>query len=474
VHRKTSQSEKRGPKTRTHRSPVPPVPVRFLLTLLTLWLQVGGSASDLHGQGLAPEMPLSEALRQASEANPAIVRIRLEGAKLAEKMAGARTRRLPFFEVSVLAAQQLRDIDFLFSRGLFGQYPGIGPVPAVDTHVVTGQSPTALVVAQVVQPLTQQHAIGLNLDQLQLQRQINEQKLRAEHQRVIADVKKAYFAVLLTQSGLDATRQGIELYRELDRITQEYFVQKVALKSDRLDVETRLAKTEYDALVLEDQLATQKQQLNLLLGRAVDTQFSVSAADDPGLPGVELTQLRERALEQRPEIREAVLKGKQAELDRRIKRSEAIPEVSLALTYFSPLNFNEMLPTHITSVGILFKWEVFDWGRRGRELAEKSLTIEQAQSGLEEARSLVAIDVEARYRKLQQTRQLLKIAQLGQERSAENVRVVSNKYQQQSSLLKEVLQAQTELERSRFEREQALLSFWMAQADLEKAVGEDQ
>lgn len=474
MHRKQSPLQETGPKAKNARASARRVLPKYPRVLVIASVLVGGCLGHLRGQDPAPHLALSDALRQAVEGNPSIVRIRLESAKLAEKLAGTRTRRLPMFDVSVLGAQQLREVDFLFRRGLFGLYPGIGPVPAVDTEVVTGKQPTGLVLAQVVQPLTQQHAIGLNLDLLELQMQVNEQKLRAERQRVMADVKKAYFAILLTQGGLEASQQGIELFRELDRLTREYVVQKVALRSDSLDVQMRLARAEYDSLVLEDQLATQKQQLNLLLGRAIDTPFSVIPAEDPGLPQVSLAELREKALEQRPEIREAHLKAKQAELDRRIKRSEFIPDVSLTLSYFSPLNFSEMLPTHITSLGVLFKWEVYDWGRRGHELAERRLTIEQAQSGLQEARSMVAIDVEARYRKLQQTRQLLRIARLSQERSAENVRVASNKYQQESSLLKDVLQAQTELEKSRFEREQALLSFWIAQADLEKAVGEDQ
>ncbi|RPJ56877.1 MAG: TolC family protein [Acidobacteria bacterium] len=422
----------------------------------------------------APQpLELAAALQQAVENNPSIVRLRLEGAKLAETLAAVRTRRLPGFQVNVLASQQLRDVDFLFRRGVFGALPGIGPVPAADASIVTGKVPTALINAQIVQPLSQQHVIGLNLRQIELQMQANEEKLKAERQKVASEVKKAYYGVLLAQNGLTATRQGIELYREIHRVTQEHVVQKVALQSDRLDVETRQAKTEYDALVLEDQLAIQKQQLNLLLGRAIDTPFSVTPVGEVGREVVELAELRRRALEQRPEIREADIRTRQAEMDRRIKRAERIPEVGLALSYFSPLNFNEMLPTHVTSVGLLFKWDVYDWGRRKRELAEKGLTIEQARTGVEEARSMVLIDVEAKYRKLQQTKQLLRIAQLGRERANENVRVASNKYRQEFALLKDVLQAQTDLEQARFQQEQALLAYWTARADLEKAVGEE-
>jgi len=424
-------------------------------------------------QASAPRLYLPDALQQAVENNPSVVRLRLESAKLAHTLASVKTRRLPSFDVNVLAAQQLRDVDFLFRRGLFGTFPGIGPVPPVDTEVVTGKVPTALISGRVVQPLSQQHVIGLNLRQIELQMQAAEQKLKAERHKVAADVKKAYYGVLLTQNGLTATRKGIELYRELHRITKEYVVQKIALQSDRLDVETRQAKTEYEALVLEDQLTTQKQQLNLLLGRAVDTTFSVIPVEEIGSEEADLTELRRRALEQRPEIREALIRTQQAELDRRIKRAERIPEVGLALSYFSPVNFDEMLPTNILSVGILFKWDVYDWGRRKRELAEKSLTIEQAKTGIEEARSMVLIDVEAKYRKLLQARQLLRIAQLGRERASENVRVTSNKYQQEFSLLKDVLQAQTELEQARFQQEQALFALWTAQAELEKALGEE-
>ena len=57
--------------------------------------------------------------------------------------------------------------------------------------------------------------------------------------------------------------------RELDRVTGDYVAHQVALKSDSLEVKTRLAKAEYEALNLQNQLATQKEQLNNLLGRDV-------------------------------------------------------------------------------------------------------------------------------------------------------------------------------------------------------------
>ena len=45
----------------------------------------------------------------------------------------------------------------------------------------------------------------------------------------------------------------------------------------------------------------------------------------------DLAAAQKRALAQRPEVKEARLKLRQAELDRRIKKSERIPDVSVSL-----------------------------------------------------------------------------------------------------------------------------------------------
>lgn len=164
---------------------------------------------------------------------------------------------------------------------------------------------------------------------------------------------------------------------------------------------------------------------------------------------------------------------RQAALDRRIKKSERIPDVSLAVNYLSPFGYSGLIPKNIMSVGVQVEWEVFDWGRRKRELAEKARAIEQAETSAREAESLVLMDVNSQFRKLQETCQLLRIARMSQDTARANVKVAANKYSLQATLLKDVLQAQTSLVNADYEYQKALLAFWTAKADFEKAVGED-
>ena len=328
----------------------------------------------------------------------------------------------------------------------------------------------------VSQPLSQLWRINFGLRALEANQEISEAQLRAKQQDVVKNVKQAYYGILQTQSAFESASETIKLYRELDRITGEYFAQQVVLKPDLLEVHHKLARSEYELLVLQNQLATQREQFNNLLGRAAQTDFGVSSAlevTDFVMRDADLVAAHERALAQRPELAEARARIKQAEFDRRAKKAEYLPDVSLNLNYLSPFSFSDFLPKNIVHAGILVEWEVFDWGRKKHELAAKSRTIEQATNNLRETENRVAIDVNSRYRKLQETAQLLRVTRLAQEAEAANVTVMSNRYRVQASLLKDVLQAQTSLADANFQYQKALLGFWTAKAEFEKATGED-
>src|SRR4029077_13367758 len=129
---------------------------------------------------------------------------------------------------------------------------------------------------------------------------------------------------------------------------------------DSLEVKTRLAKSEYEALNQTNQLITEKEQLDNLLGRDVRSCVSVAAIADAANFETELALARTRALDQRPELREARLKVTQAEVDLRIKKSEYIPDVSAGFTYMSFRNFNDAVPKNSAGVGVAMRWEVFD------------------------------------------------------------------------------------------------------------------
>jgi len=417
----------------------------------------------------AEELTLEQAIEIALRANRPVKNAQLSISKAGDELAATRTLRLPSMNLYALASQQLVKQDANVDSSSSSIITGVAPFFSIGIP----RKPTAIFAAQILQPLSQQHRIGLTIERAGLARDVEGEKLRQINQSTVNQVKQTYYGILQTQSALDSLLEAIQYYRELDRVMGDNVAQQISLKADSLEVKTRLAKAEYEALNLSNHLATAKEQLNNQLGRDVRTEFRVSAVPDVSGFDADLAIARGRALEQRPEVRAARLGVKQAEVDRRIKKSEYIPDVSLGFTYMGFRNFDEVVPKNTASIGVVVKWEVFDWGRKKNQLAEKDRAIEQARNALHEAESLVLIEVGDKFRKLQQTRQALIVAQLNQETARENIRVSTNKYRVKATLLSDVLQTQATLADADYQYQQALLAYWTARADYEKAIGAD-
>jgi outer membrane protein TolC len=433
------------------------------VTIVTGWCQQISSTSD-------EVLTLDQAILLALRENHAVRDAELEAGKTGDILAATRTHRYPSMNVFSLTAEQFVKQEVVNIGGLVPNiFPGVGPFFSIGIP----RRPTSIFAGLILQPLSQQYRLGLNVEEAKLARNNARERLRLVQQSMIDRVKQTYYGILETQSALESTQEAITSYRELDRVTSDKVTQQASLKNASLDVRTRLAKAEYEALNLSNELATKKEQLNDLLGRDVRTDFRVNpAADMSGFPA-DLESARNRALEQRPEIREARLKIKQAEVDRRIKKSEYIPDVSAGFLYMTFRNFDDFIPKNLASAGLAIKWEVFDWGRKRDELAEKDKTIEQAKERLREAESRVLIDVSDKFRKLQQTRQALVVAQLAEQTAQETLRINTNKYKLTAALLSDVMQSQTTLAEANHDFQQALLGYWTARAEFEKALGED-
>ncbi|MEK6337726.1 MAG: TolC family protein [Acidobacteriota bacterium] len=415
-------------------------------------------------------LTLDEAVSLALRENRQVKNAQLSVGKAGDEVAAARTLRLPSMYVYSLVSQQLLKHDAGSDSSGTNVVPGVGPFFSIGT----ARRPTAIFAGQILQPLSQQYRIRLGIEQAGLAREVEGEKLRQSQQTTVNQVRQTYYGILQTQSALDSLREVIGYYRELDRVTVDNVTQQVSLKGDSLEVKTRLAKAEYEALNLTNQMATEKEQLNNLLGRDVRVEFRVAAVPDAGGFETDLALARSRALDQRPELREARLKVRQADVERRIKKSEYIPDVSLGFTYMSMRNFdNEAIPKNSASLSVAVKWEVFDWGRKKNQLAEKGRASEQARNDLREAESLVLIEVGDKFRKFQQTRQALVVAQLTQETARENMRVSTTKYRLQAALLSDALQTQAALADADYQYQQALLAYWTARSDYEKAIGAD-
>jgi outer membrane protein TolC len=287
-----------------------------------------------------------------------------------------------------------------------------------------------------------------------------------------AEVRTAYYELVATQAGLQAAREVVTTLEEAQRVTMRYIAEKTVLRGDALDVDARLAKARYELAAAQNGIATQHEHLNQLLGRDLSTPFRVDSMPEEQTTDLTLAAARGTASQNRPEIRQARLKEKQAEYDRRLAKAEYIPDLSLSVKYQGIENVR-VLPANVTTAGFSMSWEPFDWGRRRNNVAEKAKAVEQARNGTEEAETQIAVEVGSKYRTWQESALLLKAARIQHEAAGEQFRVATNKYREQAALIRDVLQAQAQSTETEFQYQQALSSYWNALADLRRAMGDE-
>src|SRR5262245_5760631 len=426
--------------------------------------------SQVYGQTTT----LAEAIRETEASNRTIRVAALEHEKALREVEVVKTHRFPIFSVTALASQPLTQLGITLERGSLGVYPHDGPIPGETTTLTSPLQFGFIGYASVAQPLSQQYKIGLGIDLAKVAVDASKEQLRAKRQGVINEVRRLYYGIAQAESGRRTLQAAVDFLKELDRETNQQTIQRVALQADLLTVKAQLIQAEYELLKTDDPIQSQKEQLNRLMGRSIDEALEIDPSSIVVGDVISLPDAYTEALSSRPEIRLAKVQQRKSELERRAASADRIPDVSLSLFALRTVNFNSTLPNSVSSVGIQGSWDVFDWGRKRKEIQTKQDGETQAALELKETEAQVRADVGHRYRRIAEARKEVELAQALQSSNREGLRVARNRFMQREAVLSDVVKIQSSLAEADHRYTQALMDLATAQADFEKALGRDQ
>ena len=420
----------------------------------------------------AAVLTLEEALILVRSNNRELKQWGLDVVRQQEAFGETKTHLYPRLDTSVLAAQLLAPLDFTIKTGQFGTFPGTGPIPGSNTNIHTPARPIAIASITATQPLTQLIRIHLSLLEQQLKVNAAQLSFDQREQKLADEVRQSYYQVLQSQLQYESQQSLVKYLEELLQLTDRRFRQQTALAADRLSAKAEVAKAIYQLTTIEDTLADRKEALNHLLGRSVQTEFSVEPVPSALPEQEDLSAARASALEHRPEIKLAANRIRQAELATRSEKTHYIPDVSIQASYFSPANIN-FLPQNIGSIGALLTWQPWDWGEKRHRVRQAALAEKQAGLSAEDTREQILLEVNSNFRHLREARSHLAVAEAIRDAEAEKMRNQREAYSQQSILLSDLLKQQSSLADAESQYRQAVLAYWSARADFQKTLGEE-
>jgi len=444
--------------------------VRILSVIILVTMQ---PASMMRAQQ-EPARPLTleEAVSLARSHNRELKQAGIEIHKQKEALSEAKTQLYPRFDTYLLASELLNPLDFTIPAGTFGTFPATGPIPSKESTIHTPARPVAITSVTATQPLTQLFRIDLSIKEQKLGAELSQQSYFEREQELVNQVRRAYYAILQSQSELESQRALLAYLEELQQLTGRRLQQEAVLKADSLRIAAQHSKARYQLTVIEDALADQKETLNRLLGRELQTEFTVEMVPDSLPEESNLQEARKIASEMRPEIKAETIKKEKAALETKIEKTRYIPDISIQANYAATSNIS-FLPQSVGAVGVLLTWQPWDWGQKRHNVAQKVDAEKQAQLSIDSVRDQVLQEVDSTFRRLREARELLTATEAGRDAEAEKLRNQMDAYSRQAILLSDLLQQQSSVATAEDQYREGLLAFWRARADFERVLGEE-
>jgi outer membrane protein len=214
-----------------------------------------------------------------------------------------------------------------------------------------------------------------------------------------------------------------------------------------------------------------KARLNLLLRRPVD--YPVEIEDelrrDPFPLSMEeclLTGLRDN-----PEIR---LGRNQVESGARnvdVARSALYPTVSVSWSNSSTGDTASVSDRSDWNMAAVASFNLWEWGRSKADVEISKVNLNRAIDALASLEDNTRLEVTSNYQTLLSAGRNIGVAAKAVESAAEDLRMVTERYQEQVATNTEVLDAQTRYSEAQYEYFQALYNYNLAWASLERTMG---
>lgn len=150
---------------------------------------------------------------------------------------------------------------------------------------------------------------------------------------VIAEVKGAFFQLLLAQQDAQLARENLKTVEDLVQLVTARVSTKEAPKFELVKATVELQKTRKELSRAENALLVARTKLNTVTGKALGDSFVIQGEFEPVRPGLKLPVLIEQALDRHPALRRQQKAVEQAEFTIEQERASRIPNVAVIGQY---------------------------------------------------------------------------------------------------------------------------------------------
>jgi outer membrane protein TolC len=415
-------------------------------------------------------LTLREAIDLATHQNHALKASSYAVAAEQQKQRIAKSDYFPSItnESNFLHITDLQRIDV--PTGAFGVIPGGAAIPPSNVFLTQGTKTFESSGTMIAQPITQLIKIHQANKVAAADVGISQASLKKTSTDIVFQVHELYYRVLTTQLQRDAAELQITSGSENLNENTAQVKNGSLLEVARVESQANLLEAKQTLLTTDMQISDLSIQLNDVLGLPLDTKLVLDPDVDVALDLPPREESLQTALNDNPEIKEAVQELAKAQAAHSAAKDEYIPDVT-AFGRYSYQNGVPFLDRNFGTFGIHFSYDVFDAGKRRALVRERRNEVSEAQENLQRIKDEVEVRVKMIYNRLETARALVEVRREYLAARQENSRLSEDQFKQGITLASQRDASRAQAMKARAGLLDASLAYLLARDDLDRALG---
>ncbi len=321
------------------------------------------------------------------------------------------------------------------------------------------------------QPLYAGGQLSARLGQAKAAAEASVELTKRTEQQIVVGTIEAYYFALLAESNLKVVEKALESARAQLERTRDLFERGLAVRADYLRTQVLMGSLERERIEAENGVIISHSALRHVLG-VDESRFELTDRVNEDSAALEdLSLLKARAKEQRPDLKAAVKDIEKSQQSIRAARAGYFPSLGLVTQYESNTrNFNSSGESF--AVFVTAKWNLFNGLATQEKVVQEQALREQARLLHEDLLQVAALEVEKAYLGLLTSRKQVSVARENVAQAQEALRMMSDRYMAGLARNADVLDNETVLKRAEQDLLLAQVNSQIFRARLKLATGE--
>jgi outer membrane protein TolC len=314
----------------------------------------------------------------------------------------------------------------------------------------------------------------LGVQLAEIDQEASSEQFSHAQQRVLFAVTKAYYDLVMAKAVLAVARDSVQIAQTNLKQIQSRFKGGVAVKSDLLQADVRLAGLREEAIRADQAVRVAAVGLRHVIGLDEEVDAAKPLAVEEGRT-LDLHLLVSRALEQRPDYRTLAAELRKSQVGVQMARSAYLPNVNLQTSYelnnTAPLSPNGS--NNYVALGVL-SLNLFNGMSDQAQVQKAKAAEEKVRELMDAKRREIEVEVVDAYYTLAAASERIMVAQTAVTQAEENLRIIGNRYQSGISSILDLLSAEFALNQAKQNRIRAIYDLQLGRAKLDLTIGDFQ